>query len=211
MQFDPVFSAITQKLLKGEMICQASNEEFFFYLEDKGKAEKVNDYLYQIDRVLTSTRDGAVYFAAFASPNERDARAAIRSQFRLVATDLEAMVKWMRLVMAVNANGNPLSAGDMLKEGDMLTMITDMPENLKALEDLATTSYIGSKANSASAWLKQIIKRLCDDGYLVSAGGSGTRYLATGKWSWLYEVMEFIRDHEQLSDDEDGIEQAEIF
>jgi len=42
-------------------------------------------------------------------------------------------------------------------------------------------------------------------GYLKSHGTTGSVYRATGKWSWLYDVMTFIETHEgiQTSDPED--------
>jgi len=46
---------------------------------------------------------------------------------------------------------------------------------------------------------------------LVAQDTSGALYRATGLWSYLYDVLDFIRAHEHLESDDDDNEQPELF
>lgn len=46
-----------------------------------------------------------------------------------------------------------------------------------------------------------VLENLTKAGYLKPIGTSGSVFLATAKWSWLYDVMTFIQTHEGIRED----------
>ena len=58
--------------------------------------------------------------------------------------------------------------------------------------------------DSTSDRLTSVLQTLEKEGYLVSGGIKGRSWIATGKWSYLYDVLDFIHSHENIkgSDDE---------
>tara|TARA_R110002095_G_scaffold182093_2_gene159280 strand:- start:471 stop:1112 length:642 start_codon:yes stop_codon:yes gene_type:complete len=198
------FSAIVQQLLAGNVICEASNEHLFRYLQDDQNLADIRQYLHRVNRSVRETTDGKAYLCCYSDPNETEAKQAIREQFRLLAGDLESLVKWLRLVMSCTSAGRPIVSGDILQEAELISAIASSPVQAADLDELCKAGLFKSAASDGKGKIRQITEKLRQDGYLIPRGKSGASFLATGKWSWLYDTMEFIQMHEALDEDEAG-------
>ena len=197
---DPSFSAVAHLLLQGKMICAVSEEYYFEWLTEEQNQQAMHEFLYRMDRALATTADEKAFFCAYDNVSEPAAKRVIHGQFKEVANHLEALVKWLKLGMAADSTGSPLAAGDILYESSLLAAIEQSPSLLESLTELARSSFVNSRGADGRAQLKQVLARLVEQGYLVEIGRSGSQYRATAKWSWLFEVMDFIRTHENLQD-----------
>ena len=198
------FSAIVKRLLAGNIICEAANEHHYAYLQREDNLAEIRQYLHRLDRSVRITQDGMAFTCCYSDPNTPEARQAIKVQFRLLVGDLEALVKWLRLVMSCTNSGRPLLSGDILNEPELVAAIANSPVQAAELDELCKGGIFKSSANDGKGKISQITEKLRQEGYLLARGKSGATFLATGKWSWLYDTMEFIQMHEALDEDEAG-------
>ena len=205
------FPSLLEKLLAGEVICGYSNAQLHQYLQDQSHREDVDAFLHRIGRVLRTTGDGSGYFAAYRNINEPEVRSVIRRQFSQAMNDFEPLVRWLRVALSASKkSGAPLQPGDTLRGSELLEAIENAPALVEELGRLSRTRLFKNLGAGPKRQLDAILKRLCDEGYLVPKGPSGSVYVATGKWARLYEVLEFIVAHEHLDGDEDAPVQKEL-
>ena len=196
-----IFSLTAQLLLEQKMICEVSHDTYFDWLNNPTHQEKMDLFLAQLDRKLVKTSDGQAYFCGYLDASAPDANREIRSQFKDATSHLGTLVKWLNLVMSSSPSGSPLSPGDPLYESDLLRSIENSPAQLDALTEIARSPFVNSKATDGRGRIRAVLMRLKEQDYLVTIGNSGSQFRATGKWSWLYDVMAFIQSHEGLEEE----------
>ena len=208
---DNNFHKVIVILLAGNVVCQQTEEALYDYLQIPERAQDVADYLGRIDRTLRTTGDSAGYFAAYRTLNHGAAKMAIRGQFREAINVLGPMVSWLRTVSLSGVSGGVLRPGDTLRESELLAAIESAPAQQEELDRLSRTPGVLHNTNrDPRKQLSAILQKLCQEGYLVAQGASGAVYVATGKWSRLYDILEFIVTHERLDEDEDVPEQQDL-
>lgn len=205
-----IFSALIEKLLAGDVVCEITAEPLYKYLEDPNHQQDVDTYLHRIGRVLRSTQDDSGYFAAYRNIADTSVKQQIKRQFSKAINDLEPMVCWLRLAASAEKSGVPLQPGDTLKGSELLGAIENAPALIEELDRLSRSRLFYNNSTGAKKQLDSILRRLCDNGYLVTRGSSGSVFVATGKWARLYEVLQFIAAHEQLDGEEDAPAQEEL-
>lgn len=205
-----VFSSLIEKLLAGEVVCEITAEHLYKYLEDPNNQQDVDTYLRRIGRILRSTQDKSGYFAAYRNLSDSSVKLQIKRQFNEAMNDLEPMVRWLRLALSAEKSGAPLQPGDTLRGSELLEAIENAPALVEELDRLSRSKLFNNNSTGAKKQLDAILRRLCDNAYLVSKGSSGSVFVATGKWARLYETLQFIAAHEQLDGDEDAPEQEEL-
>ena len=204
------FSSLMEKLLAGDVICEATAEPFYKYLKDPIHEKNVDEYLRRIGRVLRSTPDCSGYYAAYRDLSSPSVKQQIKKQFSEAMNDLEPLVRWLRLAVSAEKAGAPLQPGDTLRGSELLEAIENAPALGNELDRLSKTRLFSNSSTGPKKQLDSILKRLCDNGYLVTKGTSGSVFIATGKWARLYELLQFIATHEQLDSNEDVPEQQEL-
>lgn len=211
MSSDPLFVATVSALLQGEFICEHRYEALANYLQYPAHQQKVDDHLLVLNRKLRATLDRSGWVCAYADTSGAEAKSAIRQQFTEVANELEAMIGFMRLVMTANATERPIAAGDRLSEADMLARIELVPALQSKLKLLTDRGLFKTTRTDSKNQLAVVTAKLVERGYLLRSGGTGSVYRATGKWSWLYDCMDFIRSHEDLPVQDDDDNQLRAF
>ena len=207
-----LFKRTTQALLRAEIICETTYPAEYRFLEDAEQRRYVEQYLIQIDRGVGVTRDGVAFYCSYLDISNNDTKSAIRSQFRELVTDLEPLLRWLRFAQEAGSLNKPIEAGSLVKLSEHLSTTERSPDKRHELLELTKSKLFKSSAQNDSARIEQIMKVLVEQGYLTKNGEAATGlYRATGKWSYLYDVPEFIKEHERIEDDEETEEQAEMF
>lgn len=205
-----IFSDLIEKLLAGHVICEVTAEPLYKYLMDPVHEKNVDEFLRRIGRVLRPTQDRSGFYAAYRDLSSPSVKQQIKKQFSESINDLEPLIRWLRLaVIAVKANA-PLQPGDTLRGSELLGAIESAPALGNELDRLSRTRLFSNSSTGPKKQLDSILRRLCDNGYLVTKGGTGSVFIATGKWARLYEELQFIASHEQLDSDEDVPDQREL-
>ena len=64
-----VFPRLIESLLKGDVICEFTDELAYRYLEEPRHIQEVDSYLRRIGRVLKSTQDQSAYYCGYYEIN----------------------------------------------------------------------------------------------------------------------------------------------
>ena len=198
MPSNPLFERTVTALLAGEVLCEYRHEDLVTYLLSPDNQERVANFLSQLNRTLRQTSSRDAWVCAYQDLSNSDARDGVRLQFREVANHLEALVQFLRLVMNVETNDRPLSPGEHLSEGKLIDLIAGTPTLEEKLRSLTEKRLFATKKQDVASRIRSVTETLVEKGYLVRFGTSGTVYQATGKWSWLYDIMSFIQTHEGI-------------
>jgi len=200
MSANPLFENTVTALLAGEIICEYRFASLYNYLLTTDNQQKVSGFLGQMNRRLHQTGNNDAWVCAYEDTSTAAAKESIRQQFSEVANNLEAMVHFLRMIMAVEGNQRPVSPGDQISEGKILERITRTPSLEAKLRSLTETQYFKTRKPDSAGQLRVVMGNLEKSGYLKSTGTSGSLYQCTGRFSWLYDLMTFIQSHEGIRD-----------
>ncbi|MES2822469.1 MAG: hypothetical protein V4732_02625 [Pseudomonadota bacterium] len=202
-----MFTTIIHKLLAGQIICEQSDESAFRYLTNVTSLEEVEDYVRRIGYTLRRSRDGRAITLCYADPNDPIAKSSIRQSFKETVHHLEPLVRWIGLVTVCREDKFPLVPGDNLYKSKLLTGIENAPSRRDELSRIARSSFIGSTSLKVDGQLSAVLSKLVQKNYLIEIDRQGIQFRATGKWSLLYDIIEFI---ELNSPDEETIESEQL-
>jgi hypothetical protein len=205
-----LFFHTAEALLAGELICFHRTPDLHTFLADSANEAAIRDFLRKIGRRLTRTSDHAAWFAIYRNIDSEPVRRAIAKQFSEVINNLEPLVIWLQMSGTFASVGRPIQAGDTLKTSDLLSAIESAPALCEDLEKLSRTRLFSNNQSTPKGQLDSVLKKLADEQYLLPIGRSKSQFIATGKWSRLYDLLEYIAAHEQLEVEEDTDEQLEL-
>ncbi len=205
-----IFNSVIKELIFGrQFICEQTQEDFYNFLEQESSLIQVNDYLITMGRVVRKTVQGETYFLCYLYPTESDYKTNCRALYSQVINDLKPLLKLITTVMNFNS-GAPIRPGDIIKESQLLMGFEQSKSHCEVLREITRSGLFESASQSVKGQLSQVINKLLSNGYLLEHGHSGTQYLATGKWSMLYDFIDFQYSHEYIEDDENEFEQMEL-
>jgi len=128
-----------------------------------------------------------------------------------VVNNLEPLVIWLQMSSTFGSVGRPIQTGDTLKTSELLSAIESAPALCEDLEKLSGTKLFSNSQGTSKGQLDSVLRKLVDEQYLLPVGRSKSQYVATGNWSRLYDLLEFIAAHEQLEIEvDDTDEQMEL-
>lgn len=189
---------VLSTLLQGTFICQVTDEEAWRFLKNRDKAQQLEPHLTLLNRTLSSTADGEVFFASYLTIGDEE-RKVLTQQFQDIASNLVPLVEWLLLVQQANESDMPVTMGNAIRLNELQTTIEDTPAYAEQLEKISRYRMFGSTSVNLDGQLKQVFKRLTEMGYLVKPNPEKQIYLATGKVEHLYEMLRFIDETEALS------------
>lgn len=202
------FEDVVTKLLEQVVVCEVCEPEGYRYLRDTHYFEQVDAYLHKIGRHLAKTQDGLGFYCAFNSLDNSKKRAVAMKSFESWVVDLEGIVEWLRLVRSIDKDSRPLVAGAGLSEAELLVAIEESSTLQLQLERIAHKFKRGGKSSGSKGKLTAVLQHLVETGFLKSMGSTGTQFIATAKWSLLYDQLEFIRLYDNIADDESESERG---
>lgn len=205
-----LFANLAEDLLAGKFICPFTQEAGHRYLSDAVYFEGMDGFLRRLGRRLRRTEDAQVFYAAFTDIESPERRQAIKQQFKTTIAQIEPLVRWLSITMAAQRVSTPLEPGGQILEGNLLSAIEAAPALADELHLLASGAFFKTKQDAAKQQLARLLEQLCELGYLHRNSPKGSQYTATGKWSYLYEVMAFIAEHEHLDVSLSGEAQQEL-
>jgi len=205
------FCRIVEHLLAGGFICEYSDEAAYAYLSVDTRRSDIDSYLRKIGRCLYATEGTVAFYAAYTSIDGNDRRQDVRSQFRETINSLEPLCRWLRMLASALQSEATLQPGDVLRQGELLGALGEATALSEDLAALCRSGLFYSKKLATSEQLEVVLAKLVDQGYLLRNTATGSLFTATGKWSYLYDVLEFIHTHETISsDDEPKEEQVDL-
>lgn len=200
---EPVFERIVLAMLDNKIICSQSCPDLFEWLSfDSKHVDSVDQYLARLNRYVVATSEGDGYYCAYVDQSYDSVKKHIERQFHDVQNDLSALVAWLSMCMSVMGTDRPLRAGDTVSEGHLLHVIDITPTYAAMLCKITDSGLFKSTSQDLKRRLSTLLGRLVEQGYLVKWGSSGSQYRATAKWSWLYDVLLFIANHEGMAVDD---------
>jgi len=186
-----------ETLLSGAFICDVTDPENYRRLQDESVQEEVNTYLRPLNRRLAQSQDGSVFFLAYVRLDDT-ARDTLKQQFSQVLSALLPLLDWMTLVQEAMGRDGAVNAGDTIKLQELVLQTEDNPSLRQRLQLLANDKFFNSQADAVDAQLKQIFKRLKENGYVRQPHSHRDFYEVTGKVDYLIELVRFIKDEERL-------------
>lgn len=201
-----LFTRTAEALLAGEIICFHRTPELHTFLSDGATELAVGDFLRRIGRRLSKTSDDASWFAVYRNLESDAVRRAVGRQFGEVINNLEPLVIWLQMSGAFGRKGRPLQTGDSLKTSELLAAIETAAALREDLDRLSGTRMFHNTQSTPQGQLNSVLKKLVEEQFLVPVGKTNLQYVATGKWSRLYDLLEFIAAHEQLEIEDDDAE-----
>lgn len=203
---------VLELLLSGEFVCQSKDEDAHRYLQASQNREVIEQHLSILNRRLSSAAEGEVYFASYQNIGDEE-RKVLTQQFQDISSHLMPLVEWLLMVQEAMATDMPLTQGAIIRLNELQTVIEDTPAYAEQLGKIARYAMFGSKANELDAQLKLIFKRLVELGYLLRPNQDKQIYTATGKIDYLFDVLKFIDETENLAlaeKAEDAISQTSL-
>ncbi|MCC2606978.1 hypothetical protein [Planctobacterium marinum] len=189
---------VLEQLLSGQFICEVSDEEAWRYLQGESNAQKIETQLNLLNRTLATAAEGEVFYAAYQDLADKE-RKVLTSQFQDIANNLLPLVEWLLLVQEAAGSDMPVSRGLPIRLNELQTVIEDTPAFAEQIEKISRYRLFGSTSTTLDGQIKQVFKRLVDLGYLLKPNPEKQLFIATGKIDYLFEVLRFIDDAENLS------------
>jgi len=189
---------VLEQLLSGQFICEVSSEEAWRYLQVENNAQKIESQLNLLNRTLSKAAEGEVFYASYLTLGDPE-RKVLSSQFQEIASNMMPLVEWLLLVQESSGTDMPITRGSPIRLNELQTVIEDTPAWAEQLAKIARYRLFNSTSVSVDGQIKQVFKRLTDMGYLVKPNPDKQLFIATGKIDYLFEVLHFIDDTENLS------------
>ncbi|MUH71826.1 condensin complex protein MksE [Psychrosphaera haliotis] len=203
---------VLEKLLSGHFICETTDEDSYRFLKTSAGRMEVEAHLAVLNRQLTHAAEEQVFFASYQTIGETE-RVKLGKQFEDVSNHLLPLIEWLLLVQESLNNDLSLSQGMNLRLNELQTIIEDTPAYAEQLNKISRYALFGSKAAELDAQLKLVFKRLVELGYLIKPNQDKQIYTVTGKIDYLFDVLKFIDETEQLSlakKAEDAMSQSDL-
>jgi hypothetical protein len=160
----------------------------------------VDALLGKLGRRLARTRQGGAWFAAYQQigPTERK---AMRDGFAEIKHNLRFLVGFFVHLMQTMRQDQFLAPGTLIEANRLIGAIDENPNLRGELQSLAGLSRGSTGDGTHRGMLDKLLKRLCDEDYLVLVNPEREIYRVTGKIEYLQEVVDFLMAHQSIPDE----------
>ncbi|MGK5737097.1 MULTISPECIES: hypothetical protein [Acinetobacter] len=203
-------SQILNTLLAGKIISEHTHKEFFNTLRQTRALEEINETLHVLDRRCVLSTNNSAYFCVYSRTNlSKEEAEVIRKHFEESKFRLDFVASWAEFCRSELSNNSlPIQSGDIISYTDLLRVADESSIAKAKLADLI--KRIKRNSTTIKDQVHSVLQYLVDQEYLVPTGNNGVAYLATGKWSVMYDELEFMCLHHNLSFDHPDPEQGEL-
>lgn len=185
-----------ETLLNRQFICKFTNTDMFTWLSDNDNNEETNRWLKNINRQLSITSTKTAYYASPITIDESN-RSSISSEFLKIRQHISPVIEFIEMLFDATQATTVVSAGDVINVGNLLTAIHDARPLEERLKYISQSHVFKSSSNSPDLQLKNMLQRLESLGY-IETGKKGLSYIVTGRMDYLYDVIQFINEHQRL-------------
>lgn len=192
------FEQTLTRLLAGEFICAVRYPDAFRFLEDDTQRQEIEALLVRLGRHLVRTRQGAAWYVVLTHIGS-DERRSIRDEFADIKNNLRLLVGFCVHVMQALRHEECLTPGSVIESSRLLAAVDGNPSLRSELLELAGLAKIHATDGTLSGTLNKLLRKLCNDGYLVLANQEREIYTVTGKIEYLHAVIDFVMEHDQIS------------
>lgn len=188
---------LLELLLSGEFVCAVAHEAYFRQLQDGALQEKLNDYLRPLNRCLAFNDDGTVVYLSWLQLTP-ELRQQLGQHLKDVYQSLLPLLELMLLVQEISGRDAVLTAGDIVQINDMIQRCEDNPSLRERLQKLASDRFFRSTSDDITLQVRQIFRRVVEQGYAIQPNAERHSYQMTGKIDYLLELVRFLKDEENL-------------
>lgn len=199
-----MFKHVIPLLLTGEFICPFTQQTAHTYLSDANHQASVDAYLEKMGLKLVQTRHGSAFFCTHLELDV-DGKKSAQKNFKDIKQNLRPIVSFLELLLRITQQNDILSAGAILETHQIMTVIDANPSLRSELQSLANQAGIRAESTDRSR-LTKILTEFCKQGYLVLVNPEREIYRITGKIEYIMVVIEFLMEHEAVSE----VEEIEI-
>jgi hypothetical protein len=203
---------LLENLMAGAFICPVTNDSSFNYLSNANGdgVSKINAAMAPFDRELAQLPDNSAFYLVTTDVTNKADKLGIRKHFEECRDLVEPVVSFIVLISRVKSDIGILTAGQIIRFTELLSVITSNDHHIQQLNQLMTLRLFKTSKQGTDEKLKALFKGMVDIGILVEKNSVEMLYQATGKLDYIYQVMEFIADHESIEIDEGDDAQAEM-
>lgn len=196
------YGPLIEYLLQGHFVCAVTEEIFLRQLQDQAVLEQINHYLAPLNRYVAFNEDSTVAYLAWLTLND-SVREGLEQHITQVHQSLLPLLEWMLLVQEVSGGDALITAGDILKQAEIIQRCEDNPSLRERLSKLAQDRYFNSTSQDVTLQVRLIFRRLVEHGYVIQPSRERQNFIVTGKMDYLVELVRFLKDEEQLPIEED--------
>lgn len=204
-----MFAKLVEALLAGEVICRYTREVDYTYISDEDNFREISDYLLRIKRRVRRTQDENGFVLAHGDASAARAKLESKWVFEEMGAYIRPVVFWLALARRCDPLGRPLKAGELLRESELLSAVEDSQAITRELDDLCRIKPFQNDNRTPRGQLSKILSKLTEMGYLVEDGHSKSQYRVTARLSLFYDMLEFIRAHEGIEDEDESAGQSD--
>ena len=198
-------SLVCKTLIGRQFICKFTNNNMFAWLSIDENYIEVDKWLSIINRQLSKTRTETAFYTSPITIDEYN-RSAIRSEFLKIRQHIAPVIEFIEMLFDATQATTVVSAGDVISIGTLLAAIQDARPLEERLKRIPQSHVFKSGSSSPDQILKNILQRLEGFGY-VETCKKGLSYMVTGRMDYLYDIINFINEHQRLSLEESAGEQ----
>ncbi len=117
------FERTVELLMQEEVICNTAYSAEFAFLNDNIKRSEVDVFLRRINRSVAKTSDNLGYLMVYNDLSDSNRKRRVTAQFKKIEGEMATLVEWLRFARNIDANSNPISAGERITESELLAAI----------------------------------------------------------------------------------------
>lgn len=210
---------VLERLLSGQFFCRYSSPQIYSELCKPELSQAVNGALKPFGRALgTLGSDGepTAFFARYLDLSDAGDVQAATEELKQIRDQISPVLEFIQLCDKAGKGDTCLAPGEEICFGELLSQLEHHTVCRDQLRDLAAHSFFARVKNAEDYKdkLTAVLKVMVEAGYLVRKGVESSVYVATGKMGYLYQVMAWIVEHQQLlpeaSEDTSGDQQKSM-